>query len=438
MSAAEQRELARSLFMQALAATTVPAAFARHLRADDTALHAGDRSYHLSRHDEVIVLALGKAGATMFDAFDALLPNALRRRAVVSAPFPPQRKSSGVQFFAGGHPEPSQASFDAAQAALGLLADAAANALVVFLISGGASAMFELPIDPRVALADVIMLNRLLVGSGASITGINAVRKHLSRVKGGRLALAAGTREKLTLLVSDVPDGALDALGSGPSLPDSTTSADCRELLERHSLLEQLPEAWRIAMHDGIAETPKPGNPAFTHAQALTLLDNAAMLEEAARRAQAHGYHVVIDNSCDDWDYNDAARYLLDRMRALQAQHGGKLCLLSGGEVTVKLPASPGSGGRNQQFALACVAAGIADGVTVLSAGTDGIDGNSPAAGVVADASTRSRAEAAGLAVEEHLSGFNAYPLFAQLGDAIVSGPTGNNLRDVRMLLSAG
>lgn len=432
-----QRDLARSIFVDALSAATVPAAFARTMHRTGATLHAGNHAYELPRYDELIIVAVGKAGATMFDAFDALLPGDTPRRAVVTAPFAPRRISANVQFFAGGHPEPNAASLQAAQASLDLLAGAAQNAIVVFLISGGASAMFELPFAADITLEDVIALNRALVGCGAAITEINAVRKHLSRVKGGRLALAAGTREKLTLLVSDVPEGALDALGSGPSLPDTTTSEDCRNILTRYALTERLPPAWRTAIQGDIPETPKPHDPAFANAQTLTLLDNAAMLHEVSRIAEAQGYRVVIDNRCDDWDYADAATYLLRRLHELAIEHVGRLCLLSGGEVTVTLPPTPGAGGRNQQFVLACVTAGIPEGVTVLSAGTDGIDGNSPAAGAVADATTPRRAEAEGLSIADHLAHFDAYPLFARLGDAILTGPTGNNLRDLRILLRA-
>lgn len=436
ISSSDQRKFAASLFRQALANTSVAAAFARHLRLEDRRLHADGHTYDLALYEEVVTVAIGKAAAPMFDAFDALLSANIPHRAVVIAPFAPQRASDRVMFIPGSHPEPGASALLAAHAALDLLHSAAPKALVLFLISGGASAMCELPLEESVPLSDVVALHRLLIGCGASITEINSVRKHLSQVKGGRLALAAGMRDKLTLLISDVPSGALDALGSGPSLPDASTVDDCNDILTRYELVEKLPASWRNILRSGLPETPKPSDPAFLTARTIMLLDNAAVLRELDMLASSHGFHVVIDNTCDDWDYADAAEYLLGRMRDLLTQRPDRICLLSGGEVTVKLPGSPGVGGRNQQFVLRCAASGIPDGVTVLSAGTDGIDGNSSAAGAVADASTCGRAQAAGLSLEDHLARFDAFPLFQRLGDTILTGPTGNNLRDLRILLS--
>jgi len=437
--AERQREVAREIFLRTLQTTTVAAAIDRNIRCDGNTLHVAGHVYDLALYSEICIVSIGKAGATMFDAVDALLSHALpgdllSRSAVVSAPMPPQRLDDRVLYFRGGHPEPNVASIAAARTALDAVAEAAEDALVLFLISGGASSMCELPLSDTVSLDDLILLNRALVGSGASIAEVNTVRKHLSRVKGGRLAAHAGSRDKITLLVSDVPDSALDALGSGPSLPDTSTIADCLNILSRYSLWDRLPLSIQCSIKNGLEESPSQDDPAFHNALVSVLLDNATFLDHAKRNAEAMGYTVEIDSSCDDWDYREAATYLLGKLHTLQ-QPGRKVCLLAGGELSVRLPENPGIGGRNMQFCLQCAAGGLAPGVTVLSAGTDGVDGNSHAAGAVVDATTRPRGEQIGLSLDAALTAFDAYNYLAPLGYVIMIGPTGNNLRDIRILL---
>ena len=184
-----------------------------------------------------------------------------------------------------------------------------------------------------------------------------------------------------------------------------------------------------------LEETPKSDDPAFIRARWWTILSNAALIAAAGKEAQRQGFIVEIDNSCDDWDYAKAADYLLGRLRDLRQRHE-RVCLLSGGEITVHVE-SGGVGGRNQQFALYCAEKIARENICVLSAGSDGIDGNSPAAGAVADGTTLERTKKSGLDAAAHLKDFNAYPLFEALGDALVTGATGNNLRDLRILLAS-
>jgi hydroxypyruvate reductase len=315
----------------------------------------------------------------------------------------------------------------------------AENSLCFFLISGGASAMMELPLDSSISLADTAGFHRALVGSGASITEINCVRKHFSAVKGGRLAQAARNAICRSLLISDVPLGREDALGSGPTIPDSSTIEECKEILGRYQLLAQFPAAVRRFFEsDALVETPKPGE---MQAPATVLLSAQTLAEAAAENARALGYFPVIDISCDEWEYKAAASHLLDRLRTLRASHPD-VCLISTGEVGVTLPAAHntgetvGIGGRNQQFALyAATLLRPQDGaVAVLSAGSDGIDGNSPAAGAIADRET-----VAGDALsqgKQALETFDAYSFLSDRGAAIVIGPSGNNLRDLRILIA--
>ena len=218
-------------------------------------------------------------------------------------------------------------------------------------------------------------------------------------------------------------------------MPDSTTVSDCHAIAQKYGMLEQFPASVReLFDRRALEETPKSDDPAFHRSRWWTLLSNGSLLQAAKVEAERHGFAVEIDNSCDDWDYVRAADYLLARLRQLR-RNAERVCLISGGEVTVKVT-NGGIGGRNQQFALACAERIAGENVTVLSAGTDGIDGNSTAAGAVADGTTLQRAKARGLDAANHLASFNTYPLFEALGDAIITGPTGNNLRDLRVLLA--
>jgi glycerate 2-kinase len=414
---------AHNIFHHALAASSIPAAFDRRIRWDSMSLERYDRHY---------AVAVGKAALPMLEALRSRLPYRLAG-GICCAPLLPTERISGVDYYTGGHPLPNQDSFDSAAAALRLLQQTGARDFVFFLISGGGSAMFELPLDARISLAETQALYQVLVGSGATIAEINTVRKHFSAVKGGRLAAAAPQAARFSLLVSDVAPIYLDALASGLTLPDSSTVAECREVLERYHLRERFPPALQAFFDDPAL----PETPFLPEAPVEILLSSDDLIEAARAQAMTLGYEVVIDNSCDDWDYRDAARYLLGRFDQLRSQYR-RLCLLSGGEVTVRLGRDHGAGGRNQQFALACALELAERGsMVVLSAGSDGIDGNSAAAGAIADATTVARAQAMGIDAASALDRFDAYPLFTALGDTLVTGPTHNNLRDLRILLSS-
>jgi glycerate 2-kinase len=275
----------------------------------------------------------------------------------------------------------------------------------------------------------------VLVHSSAPIGEINTIRKHLSAVKGGRLAQAAYPAHQVSILVSDVPDNTPDALASGPTMPDSTTVEDCYRIAAHHRLSLELPPSTReLFERHALEETPKSDDPAFIRARWWTILSNAALVEAAKKEAERQDFVVEIDNRCDDWEYARAADHLLKRLRELRTKNE-RVCLLSGGEITVHVE-NGGAGGRNQQFALYCAEKIAGESITVLSAGSDGLDGDSPAAGAIADGTTVERAKARGLDAKAHLNGFNAFPLFEALGNAIVTGPTGNNLRDLRILLA--
>ncbi len=416
---------ARQIFHHALKASSIPAAFDRKVR-----LHALQLDQYHRIYDRIWAIAIGKAALPMLETLAERLPRPLTG-GVCCAPLLPSDRIANIAYYAGGHPLPNLDSFASARAALDLLGQTTARDFVFFLISGGGSAMCELPLDRSITLEETQALYRSLVGCGGTIAEINTVRKHFSAVKGGRLAAACPLAARYSLLLADVAPRYLDALASGPTLEDSSTVAECHEIIARYKLAERFPASVRRFFEDPAL----PETPALEPAPVETLLSSDDLAAAARASAAELGYEVVIDNDCDDWDYADAARYLLDRFRTLRASHP-KLCLLSAGEVTVRLPEDHGSGGRNQQFALACALAGL-EGMVVLSAGSDGIDGTSPAAGAVADATTVARARAKGFDAQSALARFDAYPLFSALGDTLVTGPTHNNLRDLRILLSA-
>jgi glycerate 2-kinase len=429
----EMREAALSIFRYALEHASIEEGFARHIHYERGVLRVCEDLYDLHSYSRVLTISLGKAGHSMVEALAGLVGGALE--GIVASPVEPATQARGFRYFRGGHPTPNAESVEAARAMLRALDALPASALVIFLISGGGSSIVEKPIDDEISLDDLIATYRALVHSGAPIAEMNAVRKHLSAVKGGRLARAAYPAQQVSLLVSDVPDGTPDALASGPTMADSTTVEDCCRIERKYELAAQFPQSTReLFEKHALEETPKSDDPAFVRARWWTVLSNQAAVEQASIAAERAGFFVHSDHSCDDWDYDRAADYLLGRLRELR-QQSSPVCLISGGEVTVKVRGG-GTGGRNQQFALACAEKIAGEKVTVLTGGTDGIDGNSPAAGAVVDGSTMERARIRGLDVRGALTSFDAYPLFRGLGDAIEIGPTGNNLRDLRILLA--
>jgi len=476
-------ETALDIFTTALEECNVPAAFDRHLHFEEQKLYLHPSSSRtpdvidLERFQKVFIIAFGKAALTMTDALLARLPQKLNVHGVCSAPAIPREHTRQIRYFAGGHPLPNKDSFAAAKATLNLLKSANKDTFIFFLISGGGSAMHELPLNKHISLEDTIGFHEALISSGATITEVNTVRKYFSAVKGGRLALAAPQAEKLTLLLADVPLKDRTAVASSPTLQDESTPDQCREILTRYRLLEKFPfkvrEYFAMLGLDASSKGSGParqkegkdaGDAAALHESAFrsflhlpgrnrvrldpasafggshfsTLLSNHDFVEAASRRAESLGFKVVVDNSCDDWDYAKAAHYLLERFHALRREHP-RICLLSSGEVTVKLGPSPGCGGRNQQLVLTA-ALDLADyageNLAVLSAGSDGIDGDSPAAGAIADTTTIARARSYNFDPETTLAEFDSCTLFTALGDSIVIGPTGNNLRDLRVLLA--
>ncbi len=426
------RDLARDIFTAALKNASIESAFARNVHCERRVLRIGDDLHNLDSYQRVFVVSIGKAAHTMAAALEAQLGSGLK--GIVASSVEPASQVRGFRYFRGGHPTPTAESIHAADAILKSLTSLDAASLAIFMISGGGSSIVEKPVGDEISLPDLAATYHTLVHSGAPIAEINAIRKHLSSVKGGRLAQAAYPAQQVSILVSDVPDATPDALASGPTMPDSTSIHDCERIAAKYNLIDQLPKSVAdLFRQHALDETPKSDDPAFVRARWWTVLSNKVAIEKAGAAATRAGFAVEVDNSCDDWPYDKAAAYLLNRLRELR-RSVSRACLISGGEVTVAVR-NGGIGGRNQQLALACAEQISGHDITVLSAGTDGIDGNSPAAGAVVDGGTIARSGSAE-AVRHALSGFNAYPLFDALGDTVITGSTGNNLRDLRILLA--
>lgn len=432
---------ARAVFQEALCRCSVEQALAAKLHTGATDSVTTDAAtLRIEGVRRLVLIAMGKGAATMLHAVLQREDIAAGRTltGVLVSPEQPDWLPSSIQYFHGGHPTPDGNSRHAAEAILQLLRDEPEDeaTLCLFLISGGASSMVELPLDGDISVDDTAAFHRALVHSGAPIVQMNALRKHFSAVKGGRLALAAAHLRSISLLMSDVPPDHLDALASGPTLPDSTTIEDCRRIVHDQGLREQLPRSVLAFFEsDALPETPKAAD---LESRALLLLSQRDLAQAAADVARERGYAAVVDDTPDDRPVEDAAQYLVERFRALRRERG-RCCLVSTGEVAVKLPEAAektACGGRNQQFVLECAVRLVGDDadLAVLSCGSDGVDGNSAAAGAVI-ASADFRTDEAQARAREALASFASNPFLRRMGAAIETGPTGLNLRDLRLLL---
>lgn len=431
------KQIAQRVFRETLAAIDIPATLEKELARSGSSIRAGDAVVDLGKFERILAIAYGKAAFAMAEGLVGVLAPDYRPEGILVVPAAPPRELAGWKTFIGGHPVPNAASFAAGRAILDRLGRCDERTLIFFLISGGGSSLVEQPLDPSVTLEDFQRLHAALVTCGAPIEDINAIRKHVSATKGGRLAAAAPHSLKLTWGVSDVPMGQESALASGPTLPDPTTVQDAERVAKKYDLANKLPASLRALFENhALRETPKEGDPAFARSHFALLLGAHELIHAAHHACEAKGYVCLCDNATDNWPVEKAADYLLAQLEALkQANPDRPVAVLTDGELSSPVTGE-GIGGRNSAFVLACVPKIAGKDITVLSAGTDGIDGNSPAAGAVADGETLDRARAAGLDPAAFERRSDAYNFFARLDDAVITGPTDNNLRDLRILLA--
>jgi hydroxypyruvate reductase len=434
------REDATAIFRAALEAVDPAAAIKRHVRRERDQLRVGDRSYDLARLRRIFVLGAGKAGAPMAAAVEEILGERITA-GVVTVKAGHGGPTRIVRIQEASHPVPDAAGLAGAQAILDLAKGAGADDLVIALISGGGSALLPLPVR-GITLEEKQQVTKQLLACGATIQEINAVRKHISAVKGGQLARAAAPAQVLTLVLSDIVGDPLDAIASGPTAPDGTTFREALAILDRYGIRGAVPPAVGEYLEAGAAgrapETPKPGDPLFQQVHHRVVANNAQALEAAAAAAAARGYRPLILASGIQGEAREVAKVLaalLLEVRATGRPIEPPCCLVAGGETTVTLHGK-GRGGRNQEMALAAAfpLEGAA-GILFFSAGTDGTDGPTDAAGAVSDGQTVPRGRAAGLDPARHLAENDAYSFFRALGDLVVTGPTRTNVMDIHLLL---
>jgi hydroxypyruvate reductase len=434
------RTAARQIFDEALRAVDPYSAVRSAVRIEASRLIIGERSLDFTA-GAIYALAIGKAGEKMAAGLNQVLGSRLSAGILCSREVGTKNSGLGAvwQAFAGGHPEPNEASLAAARACFQLLATAdKVGALVIFLISGGGSAMIELPVRDEISLSDLQAANRLLVSCGASISEINAVRRAFSAVKGGKLAARAPNCLQLTLIVSDVPKGEEYNVASGPSLAPRYSSFDAGDVIEHYQLRRELPPSVVRAIDQ--RESPLPVS--ASRSEHLVILSNDDACLAAATAARRYGVAAAIAAEISDQPIEEGCIKLSERLDALgnQAPDNPTVCLISGGEFGC--PAKGGGvGGRNLETALRLALLSSAPNsdhgrFVALCAGTDGIDGNSPAAGAIVDDTTLERGRAMDLSAERFLGQSDSYSFFGALGDAITTGPTGTNVRDLRILLA--
>ena len=398
------------------------------------------RPAHLSQFRRIFVVGAGKASAAMAQAAE----QALGRR--ITGGWINTKDGHGaplarITVHEASHPVPDARGVEGARRIAEIAAQAGEGDLLLCLISGGGSALLPLPMPP-VTLEDKQETTRLLLACGATIHEINAVRKHLSAIKGGRLARLAWPAHVLSLLLSDVIGDPLDVIASGPTAPDTSTFASAWAVVEKYGLAGKIPAAARELLQQGLAgkveETPKPDDPCFRRVTNRIVGSNRLAVDAAVRKARELGYRPLVLSTTIEGETRDiAAMHAAIAREIVAAGRPARppVCVISGGETTVTLRGG-GLGGRNQEFALAAAIAleGV-PGVLVFSAGTDGTDGPTPAAGAMADGATVSRAAALGLDARRMLAANDSYHFFEPLGDLVVTGPTGTNVMDVRLML---
>ena len=434
------RKQALAIFKEALKAADPVEAVLRHLAVEGDALIAGRRHYRLGSFRDIYVIGAGKASAAMAAGVERVLGRRIRS-GLISVKYGHLARLRRIELNECGHPVPDANGVRGAERILEIARQAGPEDLILCLISGGASALMVAPAAP-ITLAEKQAATRLLLASGANIHEMNAVRKHLSQVKGGQLARLAYPASVLALLLSDVIGDDLDVIGSGPTAPDRSTFADAKAILEKYGLCPRVPGAVLERIESGlrgeIPETPKPGDPAFSRTHNLVVGSNRLAVARASQAARRLGLRTLVLSTFIEGETRDVARMhaaiakeVLSSGRPVKAP----ACLISGGETTVTLRGN-GLGGRNQEFVLAAaIELAGQDRVVVLSGGTDGTDGPTDAAGAIADGSTLARAGRLGLDAQRCLADNDSYHFFEPLGDLLKTGPTNTNVMDLRLVL---
>ncbi|WP_321371678.1 glycerate kinase [uncultured Desulfuromusa sp.] len=434
------RQNAIKIFQAGLQAVAPGAAIKNVCHLDQSILSVDGQKYDLDTYSSILIIGAGKAGSSMGKAVEDILGDRISKGLIV-VKYDHLEELKTIKIHEAGHPVPDQNGLEGAQAIYRLASSAKEDTLVLCLISGGGSALLTLPVEGG-TLEDKQETTQVLLSCGATIHEINAIRKHLSLIKGGGLAKAVYPATLITLILSDVVGDDLDSIASGPSVPDSKTYADCQAIFKKYAITKDIPESVRRHIESGIAgniaETPKPGQEFFRKTQNVIVASNFNALLKAKEKADELGYNTLILSSMLEGETREVAAIHIAIAREIHS-HGYPLqkpaCLLSGGETTVRIQGN-GKGGRNQEFALAAAIkmAGMKNSI-VLSAGTDGTDGPTDAAGAIVDGRTVERAVKAGLDPQQYLDNNDSYHFFDKLNDLFKTGPTHTNVMDLRIIL---
>ena len=439
------KRVAQSIFMKAVSAVDPRKRLREILRVEENRLLVktvddSERSFSLDAFKRVFVVGTGKASASMAKTVEEVLGNRITK-GLVTTKYGHGLPLTFTEIIEAGHPIPDHQGLKGARKIQRLLEGSGPEDLIVFLVSGGGSALLPFPVD-GITLEEKQEVTQLLLDCGADIKEINTLRKHISRIKGGWLARWAHPSTVLVFILSDVVGDPLDAIASGPTVPDTTTFEDAWQILEKYDLVKEIPPSVYQHLLSGKAgnsdETPKAGDRAFERVHHVMIGSNILALQTARKEASAHGLNALILSSSIVGETREAAQFHAAIAREVLSSGNPfpkPLCIISGGETTVTIKGK-GLGGRNQEFALA--GALEIDGhanVVLLSGGTDGTDGPTDAAGAIADHTTVRRAKALGMNAKAHLENNDAYPFFKKLGDLLITGPTQTNVMDVRILI---
>lgn len=434
------RSNAIDIFQAGLKAVAPGAAIKKFCQLTGNTLTVAQRKYNLDQFDEIVVIGAGKAGASMAKAIEEILDQRINKGLIV-VKYGHVEPLHIIDIIEAGHPVPDENGMNGASQILKLAESAGEKSLVICLISGGGSALLPLPVT-GISLADKQETTRTLLACGATIHEINAIRKHLSVIKGGCLARAVYPATLVTLILSDVVGDDLDSIASGPCVPDRSTFKDCLAILTKYAVINQTPinvlAYLRAGLDQRVPETPDHNEIFFSKTQNVIVASNFNALLKAKVKADALGLNTLLLSSMFEGETCDVAGNHIAIAREIQ-KHGYPLtvpaCILSGGETTVKIKGG-GKGGRNQEFVLAALThmAGMRN-IIVLSAGTDGNDGPTDAAGAMADETSLQRSQLLGLEPGCYLDDNDAYNFFDKLGDLYKTGPTNTNVMDLRVIL---
>ena len=432
----EQKKALEDIFRAGLKAVDPERAVRRYVRCKGNRLFVGDCSYSLDRFKRILLIGAGKGTAPMAKALEDILGDWLNSGWII-VKYGHGMPLKKTHIMEAGHPIPDEAGLRAAEDLLKQAQGCTEEDLIICAFSGGGSALLPAP-SPPIDLDQKQESTRLLLECGATINELNAIRKHLSRSKGGWLAKTAYPATLVSLILSDVIGDPLDVIASGPTVPDESTYSDCMEIIERYDLSNRLPAGVMEYFRQGVAgmlpESPKAGDPVFSKVQNLIVGNNREALLAAREQAISLGYNTLVLSSQIEGEAREVAQVFAaigKEIRQAGLPISPPACLLAGGEPTVTIQGS-GKGGRNQELALAfAIAVDGWDGISLLSAGTDGTDGPTDAAGAIVSGLTCSRARQTNLKPQAFLSANDSNSFFESLGDLLITGPTRTNVADL-------